>query len=302
MLMKRGQMPHGYTILEVMIFLVITGALLVSALAMFNGQQNRTRYTQGLREMDAQIRAVSNEVQSGYYPSSNTVQCTLVGNVPTLASGTTRQGANQDCTFLGKTMQFGLATGSCNTGSPSDCTQYAVNTVYGRRAESNNQLVQTLEDPDGAGSKRGAQPQLANGTNGTPDLSDRRTIPGGLRIYKMYAVRGGSVTTIGAVGFMYPLTQYAAGSSDPVSGSRSVDLLAVPSSALGQDDLAAAGAIQGNNLHETDRNPDNVVLCFEDQGLGGGRRSAIAIGGQGRELTTQVYNNIVGANIPGAAC
>jgi hypothetical protein len=300
--MKRGQLPHGYTIVEVMIFLVVTGALLVSALALFNGQHRRTQYTQAIREMDSQIRAIANEVQSGYYPNLGNVQCTVSGSGPSLQNVTTAKGSNQSCIFLGRVIQFGSQGTNCTASSPSDCTQYTIHTVFGRRLDSNGQLAQTLEDPDGAGAKSGAQPRLAVPATGQVDLSDKRDIPGNLKIYKMYEVRGGAVTTIGSVGFIYPLSIYTSGNSDPVSGSRSVNLVGMAGTALGQDaNTAEATSVQ--NLNEGQRDPDQVVLCFTEAGLITSRKSAIVIGGQGKQLTTQVYNDVTnGTTIPGNAC
>jgi type II secretory pathway pseudopilin PulG len=299
--MKRGQMPHGYTIIEVMIFLAITGALLVSALAIFNGQQSRTRFTQSLREIDAQIRAVATEVEAGYYPNNGRFRCVLSGNAPQLIVGGVDQGSNRQCTFLGKSLQFGVNQPGCNDTTRSDCTRYAMHTIIGRRVEGNGQEVQTLEDPDGSSGVflTGAQPRLAvHDSDSRLNLADVRTVPGSLTVYNMYEVRGGTITEIGSVGFIYSLTSYG-GTNDPISGAQTVDVVTIPGSRLGQNSAAEAADVQ--TLSEANRHPDQIVICFGES-ASSGRKGAIIIGGQGRRLATEVVNNITPGAVPGNRC
>lgn len=302
--MKRGQMPHGYTIIEVMIFLVVTGALLVSALGVFNGQQNRTRFTQALREFDSQIRAVATETETGYYPNTN-FSCLISTGAPALsASGGVGQGSNQDCVLLGKMIQFGLNGAGCTNAVHTTCTQYASRVIMGRRLDTNGQEIQNLEDPDGGGSKSGARPRLAVGA---VDLSIVSRVPASLNVYRVYQVRSGAVSDIGSIAFIYPLSSYATSSTDPVSGSRSIDLVTIPGSLLG--DTANNGAAvhdvisEVRNLRDSNRQPDSVVVCISDgPNNGTNRRGSIVIGSQGRQLTTQVSQVLNNATIPGGGC
>ncbi|HSX23561.1 MAG TPA: hypothetical protein VLE74_00460, partial [Candidatus Saccharimonadales bacterium] len=69
--MSGGTKPLGYTIVEVMIFLAVSGALLVSALLIFNGRQQRIEFGQSIRDIDSKIRDVLNDVSTGVYNYTN---------------------------------------------------------------------------------------------------------------------------------------------------------------------------------------------------------------------------------------
>jgi hypothetical protein len=98
---------RGYTIFEVMLFLAITGALFVSTYALMQGQQKRTQFTQGMRDIESKFRDYINDVSTGYFPEVGSFNCAVnSGNIEFTASGggdTT--GTNLDCIFLGKAIQ-----------------------------------------------------------------------------------------------------------------------------------------------------------------------------------------------------
>ena len=113
--MERGgyhKATGGFTIVEVMIVLAVSGMLLVSAAALIDGRQSRTEFTTAVNDEQQQIQQIINETASGYYPNNQDFTCTPSPTAsPTLnsvAPGTgTQQGANQGCIFLGKAIQFG---------------------------------------------------------------------------------------------------------------------------------------------------------------------------------------------------
>lgn len=84
----------GYTIVEVMIFLVVSGALLVSVLGVIGGQQQKTRFQTGVRDFESQMQDMINDVETGYYPNS----AGIAGE-----GGATKIG---DKIFIGKGIQF----------------------------------------------------------------------------------------------------------------------------------------------------------------------------------------------------
>ncbi len=115
-----GHYPSGYTIVEVLIFLAVSGALLISAMSLFGGQQRRAQFTQAVREFDSKIQDIINDVSTGFYPNTGSIQCAYDGGAPgngiklTSGSGST-QGANSDCIFIGRVIQFapqGVGEGS----------------------------------------------------------------------------------------------------------------------------------------------------------------------------------------------
>ncbi|MEK7626473.1 MAG: hypothetical protein AAB423_03940 [Patescibacteria group bacterium] len=80
----------GYTIIEVMIFLVVSAGLLIAVLGLISGQQQRTRFITGVNDFDSQIQDMINDVEVGYYPAE------------TIESA----GTNSGRIFLGKAIQF----------------------------------------------------------------------------------------------------------------------------------------------------------------------------------------------------
>ena len=96
----------GYTIIEVMIFLVVSAALLTSAMALISGKEERTRFSQAATMLEQNIKDTLNDVSTGFYPSNNRITCTTNGNgTISITSGTAEQGS-QGCLFLGKAMRF----------------------------------------------------------------------------------------------------------------------------------------------------------------------------------------------------
>lgn len=290
--MKRGQLPHGYTILETMVVFLVTAVMLTTALLMFNGQQDKTRFTSGLREMESSINTVINETISGYYPAAAETNCQFVFSTfpGVFDSGGQGRGTNENCVMLGKSLQFYN-------------TEYRVHTIAGRRLEGDGKTqVRTLEDPDGFRRFTGAQPSLINGfVSPLADLSILNSYPPSLQVYDMYQVRNGTSSNIGSVAFVYTLAPSQESSFQQISGAASISLIGVDNTTL--NDNATTVATRTQQMEDADRNTDFVVICFR-QGLSnvGARKGAIVIGGQGRELTTEVIVDAVNGTEPGRQC
>lgn len=107
--MKRVLVQSGYTIVEVMIVLVISGGMLSSVAAMISGQQERTEYETSVRDLENKLQDVFKNVETGLFPSNGSITCTStpLGGAPsaTTAAGK-EQGTNEGCIFLGKSIQF----------------------------------------------------------------------------------------------------------------------------------------------------------------------------------------------------
>mgnify|MGYP001389224721 CR=1 FL=1 len=111
--MKRGQL--GYTIIEVMLFLGISGSLLGIAFAGFNGKRSTTEFNQAMQEIEFKINQTFEDAQNGLYQNLANVKCDLSGvnssGVPgyprVYLSGGSQAGGNQNCVFLGRVLVFG---------------------------------------------------------------------------------------------------------------------------------------------------------------------------------------------------
>ena len=97
----------GFTIVEVMIVLAITGGLFISAAVMISGRTNKAQFEQSINQITAQLRQSINEVSTGYYPNRG-FQCQANGATVSITAGTTEQGTNSGCMLLGKALQFGV--------------------------------------------------------------------------------------------------------------------------------------------------------------------------------------------------
>src|SRR5688572_4270761 len=75
---------RGFTVVEVLIVLAITGLLFVSAAVMIAGRQNRTAFEQSVRNIHSQIQAAIDEVIVGHYPNNGNFDCNATGSGPSI--------------------------------------------------------------------------------------------------------------------------------------------------------------------------------------------------------------------------
>ncbi len=97
----------GYTVVEVMLFLTISGVIFAGAAFVFNGQQSRTSFEQGMRDLNSQLQKYVDEISTSVFLGGNNFTCATSVSTgrPTLTAGGNGQGSNQDCIFLGRAFQ-----------------------------------------------------------------------------------------------------------------------------------------------------------------------------------------------------
>lgn len=112
-----GRVPRsGFTIVEVLIVLAVSSLIFLVAVAFISGRQAKTQFTVAMNDMRQQVQQIINETSSGYYPNQNfNCQANAAGQ-PTITGGTQSQGTKNGCVFLGKVIQFGVASGASNLG------------------------------------------------------------------------------------------------------------------------------------------------------------------------------------------
>jgi hypothetical protein len=271
--MKGGSSARGFTILEAMIVLAVTGALFIMAFAFINNRQNKTQFSEGVRDVESRIQKVISEVSTGYYPNNGDFQCGEQADGPRLQTGVAPQGTNEACVFLGKVMQFAVSTPQNST--PESPTVNVYSLVGLRERLGSDVLVDNLTE---------ARPRLiARGDSdpGTvPNMFEKFELPFGLTVAWM---RYNNATAIGTVGFTSRLGANL-GDSDT---SQQVDLLAIPGPGTGLG-IAQGAAVDNiktrvRTLPAANTNPaGGVQICLKS---GGTRQSAlITIGSQGRQL------------------
>ena len=96
---------RGFTILETMIFLAVSGFILISALALMSGRQVQIQYQQAVREYDAVIRATVNDVSTGFFPGT-AFSCEEGPDSMVFSIAAAEQGTRGDCVFAGKAIAF----------------------------------------------------------------------------------------------------------------------------------------------------------------------------------------------------
>jgi len=105
--MKGGKGARGYTIVEVMMFLAITGVLFVVAMVAISGQQAKADFQQGVRDFQSRMDDFINDVPTGYFPQTDATCSSSAGGVPSITPANSgNQGTNSDCIFLGKVLHF----------------------------------------------------------------------------------------------------------------------------------------------------------------------------------------------------
>jgi type II secretory pathway pseudopilin PulG len=171
----------GYTIIEVMIFLAVSSAMLVYAIVSVRGQQAHTEFITTMNELNSNIQQWIDEVVNGYSasqasPLSSDFKCTVASaSSPPIITRTApgagnALGANPDCVFLGKAIQI-------NTDQNTPNHIYVYN-VLGRRTYINGG-IESLAD-----NIKHSLPAAAYNSTETPpiDLTNDFTIPNGVRV------------------------------------------------------------------------------------------------------------------------
>lgn len=103
---KNKHLSLGYTIVEVMIVLAVSGLMFVIAANFINGKQQKTAFQQGVNEMASRIQAMIEQVSDGQY-SDIPFTCSASSTpLQISASATQKQGTNSGCVFIGKFLQF----------------------------------------------------------------------------------------------------------------------------------------------------------------------------------------------------
>ncbi|OGL30763.1 hypothetical protein A3F37_04050 [Candidatus Saccharibacteria bacterium RIFCSPHIGHO2_12_FULL_41_12] len=252
--MKLSGGTRGYTIVEVMIFLVVSAGLLVSVLGVISGQQQKTRFQTGVRDFESQLQDTINDVETGYYPNT-------AGNAG--EGGDLKAG---DKIFIGKGIQF------YKNSSTNELTSWREMVISGNT---------TIPDPPG-------EPKdVTTLSEATPTASGSSVSHELLNGVVLTSIKYG---TAGTSSFGIAVVSGISSDGKKSSGSRgqlayldisSVDNEGFLDSAIGSlTDASIANASNG------------VVFCLSEGG--GGRVAAVALGlaPQGAGIVSTGQKNI----------
>lgn len=201
--MKGGFNAKGFTIVETLIVLAVSGTMLVAVISMISGQQGKSQFQQAINNVTQQLQQSIDDVANGYYPTSNIV-CTSVGGAPSIISGNSSLGSNDACVLVGKVIQFDSYTDPINQ-------RFIAYPLVDLRINAN------------ASSRTAIAPGASSHTT-VPDNSVKTSLDGGLTI--VYSAPNG--TTTGTVGFGLIMGNASnTGIGADVSGSQSISLYIV---------------------------------------------------------------------------
>lgn len=270
--MNGGKAAGGYTIIESVIFLAVTGMLFTVAFIFIAGKQAKTEFQQSSRDFLTALEDVINDTSAGFYPGGGNFVCSPTTNGPTYATGAVEQGANIGCIFAGKVIQFNSGVSSFNVFSMGGLKQAGI------PPEDVTDL--------GVARVRAIAPPFASGG---VDLTSTVNMTYGLRVTKAYyqATTGGAVTTIGGVGF-FSTFSYSGGS--PITGTSLVDVEPAVGSNLSETRAAFLSHVNTDSLGLTHvpnaTNPARVVVCTSSPS---GKKAAYVIGDKGRRTAVQLF-------------
>ncbi|HVC36673.1 MAG TPA: prepilin-type N-terminal cleavage/methylation domain-containing protein [Candidatus Dormibacteraeota bacterium] len=271
---------HGYTIIEVMIFLAISGFMFILAIAFVSGKQAKSEFKQGTNDINQQVQTVINDVSNGFYPSNSNFSCSAgASGPPTFTNIATEQGQNGGhssfgqggCIFLGKVIQFS-PQGSGGVG-------YNIFSVAGRQYMDGSNIVST--------NLQQAAPTAIAAPKSPISLTENKTLEWGLSVTKTF-YDGNNINcspsqNLGSIAFFGSFGQYAG--TDLQSGAQSVMVACVPGSSLNNSGTQTVNDI--TNITDTDVvSNSQFVICFAG---GQNQRASLTIGStNGQQLTTRL--------------
>lgn len=283
---KTGWAQKGFTIVEIMIFLAVSGFMFILAAVFINGKQDNVAYHQGVQATNSTLVGTINSVANGEYsplPDGYYCQSGLTG-APTFGPKVTSmaQGTSLGCIFMGKVIQFGYNQAK----AVSDSTSYSTYTVVGRQFSQGT-------DPS-------SQIPVKSFSDAAPitalDLTDTSTLQQGLTYSNGFLCEDAACSSpqpISGVGFFGTFGNYIGGQvSGNASGSQSVTVVTMPTtndmaSSINADlPSAKTDAPANSNIPDVLTSGSYVVLCFAY----GNKQASVTIGGPGGQLTDTVIN------------
>jgi len=253
--MKRRVGLAGFTIVETMIVLAVTGALFVAIAGTLAGRQRSNEFTQSINDVRTQIQQVVTEIRNGYYPSSNDFSCRNTGSALAIDRSTSvNQGKNTDCVFLGKVMQFNV--------NGLDMSNVLVYPVAGIRTAA------TIANAD---------PSVVR--NGVVDTSATFKLKYGLTVTGMRA----NGTSIGAFGVLSSLDSTTPGES----GDQQFDIYGLSGTPLNHAKLIGGTSSDDNLVAQFIKNPSGgIQICFKSGGTN--QYGLVTVGNNNSQLSVDL--------------
>ncbi len=265
-------MSGGYTIIEVMVVIGISAVIFFSAMTAIGGRQESVQFSQAVREFDAKMRDIMNDVTTGYFPTNSTITCTLLAGTPQISvDNDAKLGTNNNCIFIGKAIQF-LPDG---VGERMD-----IYSLAGLRYQDNDQTPTTTIAK--------AQPVPLARPGDDPNFKDATEsyqLLYGLRVKKVIKPLGTTPPEYGSVGI---ISNFGAAG---VSEAQSLQIGGIIGSQTGANesttlrilDALTDDPARSRNDGYIDKNTaEGLVICLENQT---GKKASVTFGAKGSSTT-----------------
>lgn len=268
--MKSGSKPNGFTITEVMIFLAVSGALLVSAFSVISGTQAKNEFQQAINDVQSQIDSIINNVEVGYYGGPEDIVCNDSGGSLLSFSNGGERGTNEECTYLGKVIQF--------RSNPTVDTMIVYSVAGATQTGATKKQVDSITD---------AKPTVILDSEQTISLKN------GLTVSKIKNVS--SSPQIGAFGVFTTFGSYSSTSPDQLnSRSLQYDFIGLQGTSLLSRPLDVVNKIEsldnGSDFNNFKNNSKNgIAICFNSGSTN--QHGVITIGGGSKTAVTTLEIN-----------
>lgn len=264
----------GFTLVETLIVLGVTGVLFFSVMSSISGKQGRTEFTQSIREIEARVRDTLNDVNNGFYPNVDHLACDVSDgtSAPTLSYNSSlvdTTGKNGNCIAAGKVVQY---------GTDSDVSATRIYSLAGRKS------VTTGASTSDVGSIAELKPVVikVNDSGHILDATERNVLPSGIQLVKS----DGSDSHI-AFGIYYQ--NFGGQSGGQSSGTSSVSIAKLNPGTYSEDDVITAAE---SVSQDSDFLPaaGSLLMCFKS--ATSNQFATITVKGSGGGFTTELAIDI----------
>ncbi len=283
----------GYTVLEALIFLAVSGLLFAAIYPTFVGRDNKIKFSNSVRELEAQLNDVINDVSTGVYPPNQSI-CRIIPAAPPGSnkisfvgggggSVNEAQGSREDCIFIGKAVSFN------NITDPNPAIN--VFTVVGRSKDNSTGIIPTSLDA--------AYPTAAAPISASPghiDLTETYETKWKVPVSKVIVLNGNDGALIGPqnqnyrTGALAIMTELS--SSGLTSQTKSVRFYNVKNVSQGDINRDVARAINRNDLPVSEWGfPRNFLICMKDPNSSTDRYAAIKLGEGNSTTVRALFDN-----------
>lgn len=243
--MRRSKQSAGYTIVEVMIFLAVSGAMMLSANLLLTGQQGKTEFAQSVRDLDSALQDVSNDVSSGFsgynFDAGDTCRFNAAGQLQ-VNPGSPEADSFKRCVFIGKVVQF------TNDG-------YVVFPVIGRQSVAGGADVLSLADAEPRALSPGSPPH-----QNVPDASKTLDLRSGT--VERVTYNDGTTHETRAIGFFNDFKGSGVNAVQAVGSGVDVKILDPTMVTADSSKTATADAIRNLSAYTANNPNEGITICI----------------------------------------